>query len=39
MGSSKDFIPNNLDHLKYGLGRKGLIGQHEQDIGGCVVSA
>jgi hypothetical protein len=28
----KDFIPNNLDYLKYGLGSRGLIGQHEQDI-------
>ncbi len=28
----KDFILNNLDYLKYGLGSRGLIGQHEQDI-------
>jgi hypothetical protein len=28
----KDFILNNLDYLKYGLGSGGLIGQHEEDI-------
>jgi len=32
IGRYKDFIPNNLDYLKYGLGSKGLVGQHEQDI-------
>ncbi len=31
-GRYKDFILNNLDYLKYGLGSKGFIGQHEQDI-------
>ncbi len=31
-GRYKDFILNNLDYLKYGLGSRGLIGQHEQDI-------
>jgi hypothetical protein len=32
IGRYKDFISNNLDNLKYGLGSRGLIGQHEQDI-------
>jgi hypothetical protein len=31
-GRYKDFIPNNLDCLKYGLCSRGLVGQHEQDI-------
>ncbi len=32
IGRYKDFIPNNLDYLKYSLGNRGLTGQHEQDI-------